>query len=354
MIQYYTYLLIDSISGQPFYVGKGSGTRMYQHLKAARREGHNKRSVHCKIISILNQGGTILYEKTICVDEQQAFNEEKRLISQHGRKDNKTGILCNLTDGGEGSTNQCRQSIERRAAQHRGMKRSNESKQLMSLTQRQLRKDGMITSNETKEKMRNDLKRKQNHPTEVTAKRRATAKKTPVIQYTSDNVLVAEWESLSAAAASLNTTPTNILVVCKGMHKTHRGFIWRKKDEETPRAPRWVLQFLLNGYTLLQKYKTTKAAELSTGCNYTSIIKCCNGVTFTAGGFIWKYGDCVVPELNILQLHADSGDVIGRFATIGDAAKSINIHVSQISNCINNRPNYSTAGGFKWARVASG
>lgn len=38
------------------------------------------------------------------LSEAEAFSEEKSLIAHYGRRENGTGILTNLTDGGEGTT----------------------------------------------------------------------------------------------------------------------------------------------------------------------------------------------------------------------------------------------------------
>jgi len=36
---------------------------------------------------------------------EQACEKEKEFISLYGRKNTKTGVLCNMTDGGEGTLN---------------------------------------------------------------------------------------------------------------------------------------------------------------------------------------------------------------------------------------------------------
>jgi uncharacterized protein (UPF0248 family) len=325
---------------------------MYQHVKEAQRNNYTKRSVHYKIISILKKGGKVLYEKHDHPTDDSAFLMEKELIVKYGRKDLGTGILCNLTEGGEGAGNTNPESVERRAAKHRGMKRSEESKQRMSEAQQHLRMGGLVTSLETKEKMKNDPKRKMTQSQEIRNKRRSSAKKVPILQCDIKGTVIQEWDSLSSAALALGTTPTNILTACKGLSKTHMGFVWKKRDMNSLPiyAKRWVLQFNLDGIQLIQKYKTTKIAEVATGCGSSSIIKCCNGTIYTAGGFVWKYGDDIIPDLHILQIHNVTGEVVGKFTTIGTAAKYMNIHVSQISKCINKRPKYSTAGGFRWER----
>ena len=99
-MKYYIYLLKDN--DIPFYVGKGTNKRMYQHLSDAK---HDKRKspTTSKIKSMLSAGREIQYEKIFETDDlNEAYIIETATIKKYGRIDNGTGILTNLTDGGEG------------------------------------------------------------------------------------------------------------------------------------------------------------------------------------------------------------------------------------------------------------
>lgn len=238
MIQYYVYLLIDSTTGQPFYVGKGSGGRMYQHLNEAQREGYVKRSVHCKIISILSKGGTISYEKTMCDSEQHAFSEENRLIDLYGRKDNGTGILCNLTDGGEGK-NRSRASIERTASKHRGQKRSEASRTRMKKAQIKIAElnralYGTGVKPETIEKMSQSRRGKpwSEHARAVT--RIKPTAKAVLVYYKNTGEFVGEWESISSCANALGCDTTAVWRICEGVpcSKSASGVLYPMKSSK--------------------------------------------------------------------------------------------------------------------------
>ena len=74
-------------SGTPYYVGKGRGKRAYnQHGR------HTPTPTDLTKIVIASSG----------MKEEEAFQEETRLIKQYGRIDLGTGCLRNRTDGGEG------------------------------------------------------------------------------------------------------------------------------------------------------------------------------------------------------------------------------------------------------------
>jgi hypothetical protein len=93
MSNYYIYAYLrahDSdygVSGSPYYIGKGKGKRMFE-------KHHVNLPTDRKLIVVLEKNLT----------EIGAFALERRLIRWWGRIDNKTGILRNKTDGGEGSS----------------------------------------------------------------------------------------------------------------------------------------------------------------------------------------------------------------------------------------------------------
>lgn len=97
---FYTYLLIDSRDNKPFYVGKGKGKRMYEHVRSTLRGRVLQRNLHKfnKIKQIYNNGGKVLYKKIVKnVLEVVAYKFEILLIKRYGRNN-----LVNMTDGGEG------------------------------------------------------------------------------------------------------------------------------------------------------------------------------------------------------------------------------------------------------------
>lgn len=88
IIDYYTYAYLRE-DGTPYYVGKGRGRRIYER---------------CRRIKPPKDKTKIIYLKQN-LTEEDAFKHEKYIIAVLGRKDLGTGILRNLTDGGEGTSN---------------------------------------------------------------------------------------------------------------------------------------------------------------------------------------------------------------------------------------------------------
>jgi len=112
---YYVYVLGTS-GGVPFYVGKGTRPRVFQHEAEARNT--NRRTHKLNVIRKLHrQGIPVLYALPNGFEhEADSLRAERDLIAAIGRHDLGTGPLTNQTDGGEGPSNPSEESRRRHLA----------------------------------------------------------------------------------------------------------------------------------------------------------------------------------------------------------------------------------------------
>jgi len=92
----YVYALVDPRDDSVFYIGKGTGDRMYQHEQLVRRGKIENAGKARVIFSVIAAGLKVVCRVLqVCGSDKEAYEAEKLHISAHQR-------LTNLTAGGGG------------------------------------------------------------------------------------------------------------------------------------------------------------------------------------------------------------------------------------------------------------
>lgn len=134
---YYIYIHIRLDNKQPFYVGRGKiPTQGFEYRRSKSTNDRNN-----LWIKIVKKAG---YKVLICsetFDLEEIMEYEKTFIKLFGKVKDRTGTLCNMTDGGDGSL---------------GLKHTEESKRKMSLGRlgEKNHRFGVVTSEETIKKIK--------------------------------------------------------------------------------------------------------------------------------------------------------------------------------------------------------
>ena len=110
----YAYLRKD---GSPYYIGKGKDGRAYDIKTHVIRPPKDKNRIVFLETGLSNVGALAL---------------ERRMIRWYGRKDNGTGVLRNLTDGGEGACNPSEATRQKVSKSLSGRSRPDEVKKKIS------------------------------------------------------------------------------------------------------------------------------------------------------------------------------------------------------------------------------
>jgi hypothetical protein len=140
MGKYYVYQHLKLDDNLIFYIGIGC---QRNYLRAYSKD--NRSSYWDSIVKKHGYKIEVLHDN---LSKEDAIKIEKTLISKYGRKDLGHGVLCNLTDGGDGILNVSDEIKNKISSILKGRKLSEETKRKMSESRK-----GKVHSGDTKKKI---------------------------------------------------------------------------------------------------------------------------------------------------------------------------------------------------------
>jgi hypothetical protein len=233
---YYVYAFLrskDSTTGpkySPYYVGKGTTHRAFSGKRAGARPPKDK-----SFIVFIQEGLT----------EQESLSLERYCIALYGRADLGTGILRNLTDGGEGVSGLVFSDESRRrlSESHMGIRHSEETKLKMSKSRSgpgnpNYGKRGMPSNfkgkrhtEESKRKISEAKKGRKQSDEEKRMRSKAAHRYTYEVISPEGKVFIIK--NLAAFAREHDMQQYSLAAVARGTQKQHKG--WKVKIIERPR-----------------------------------------------------------------------------------------------------------------------
>lgn len=218
----YVYRHIRLDKNEPFYVGIGKND---DNLKRSKSK-YERNNLWKKVVAKSEYEIEIMM---IGLTWEEACQKEQEFITLYGRMDLSTGTLTNLTGGGEGFVAQGPRSVEhcqkmsecKKGEKHVfwGTHRSEETKKKIAAARL-----GKRHTEAMKQKL-SEERRGIKQPREL-VERRTKKQRIPVVQLTTEGLLVKVWDSATTAAKTMNYASSNISTTCRGKYKTYKGFRW--------------------------------------------------------------------------------------------------------------------------------
>jgi len=217
---HYVYILLDQET--PFYVGKGSGKRAFDHIQPANLAKDPNTFKQRKIQKMIREGRQIHYKFFKCVSDKEASLLEKQLIAGFGRRGiDDNGILTNRAEGGTGGNTMTPEQLKENGRKHSEWWNS------LSETEKQEMKERAKEG-----KIRNGVYRKPSDWTlSLSNKKRMqqfnVKSRKQVEQLDEYGNILAKFESAHDASKATGASQGSISNVCLGRHQKAKGFRWR-------------------------------------------------------------------------------------------------------------------------------
>lgn len=306
----YVYRHIRLDKNIPFYIGISADTdgKYARAYKISRDRSYIWKRIVAKTkfeVEILMDGLTW----------DQACEKEKEFIKLYGRINTKTGILANLTDGGEGNI-------------------------------------GVVITKENRDKL-------------------AKINSKPIAQYSLTGKFIRHFDSSVSAASFLGiSSSSNISACCNNKKHTHSvaGFIWKKFNEDcsdiiVEKEPYSYGKKSVSSYDddgrIVKKYLKIADACEELHIMHSEISRALKYKNIKAGGFFFRYGvecgdkieikDRYVATKRVIQINPIDKKEVKKYSSIIQAAIELNIHATSITACCKGK--LKTSGNFVWKYV---
>ena len=239
MNDFYVYIYYEPGCEDPLYVGKGFGRRLSHHVKPGVVHG-GKGPFYDKLRQLLESGSPPQIQVVANgLDEEEAHELERSLISRFGRRDLGTGCLLNRADGGPGMLNPSpavRKEMSERAKNaseetrrkisehHSGRPKTAEHRRKIGLA-----KKGVIHTRESRRKI-SDAKRSDPSNTQH-CRDLAASQRTPVEAVCPDSGHVALSFPSQRAARRAGYNQGAISQCLRGRKRQYKGLRWRYAND---------------------------------------------------------------------------------------------------------------------------
>lgn len=220
----YVYRHIRLDKNEPFYIGIGSDAKYHRAGEKTRRNDLWKKIVN-----------KTKYEIEILIDDityEEAKIKEVEFIKIYGRIIDGTGILSNLTLGGEGAKGHIvsKETAKKISDAQKGRKLSKEH-----IENLRIGRTGCKMPTRTKEHQdklnaaRIGVARKPETKQKLSLANigKISSRRKPVMQFSLDGIFIKKYDYVLQAAKELNMSHSNIVNCASGKSKFSNGFIWK-------------------------------------------------------------------------------------------------------------------------------
>jgi len=240
------------------------------------------------IKKIKDAGLSIIYEQIECDNSDTAFVLERSLIEKFGRRCNGSGILANITSGGEGgkpglTVHQYElsgefirtfETIKNAALQSSVTVSAIQSAANLNSSLKSA--GGYLWSYEKHDQL-------DSHVHELHQ---------VVTQFSKTGEEIATYSTIAEASRATGIDPGNISACCSKDLKTAGGFVWRLEGDAFTllehKSSVAVNQYDKKTGEFIAVFPSFKLAAQAVGCDASNISRCCAGKLKSAGGFVWK------------------------------------------------------------------